>query len=144
MIRAYIREDIAGMTLAITLVQESEGRTRHILRIVEGGSNTILGWEELPDHPDPNIDPTLRLRDSEAHALLEALTSHYKGAEDTRALRRDYDAERERVDRLTETLGAIVGNLSGLAYAVNTSERAEPVPTAEQWRKTAEEGRGPR
>lgn len=45
--------------------------------------------------------------DGEARALLEALTRHYSGTEDTRALRKDYDDERKRVDKLAETLSVI-------------------------------------
>jgi hypothetical protein len=37
---------------------------------------------------------------------------HYGGAEDTRALRRDYDAERERVDALTAALVDVTRRLA--------------------------------
>lgn len=53
----------------------------------------------LPDRP------TLFLPDNHARALLDALSAHYGGTSDTRTLRRDYDAERARVDKM---LGAIL------------------------------------
>jgi hypothetical protein len=144
MIRAYLREDFAGRYLAVALIREGDGVPQQILRIEDAGSPTTYRWEDLPDVPSPDLAPTLEIGDSEARALLEALVRYYNGAEDTRALRRDYDHERERVDRLTEALGTVVGNLSAPPYAVNTSGRREPVFTAEQWRKISDAGRGVR
>lgn len=112
MIRAYIREDLPGMYLSVSIVKHYEGRARHILRIEDPGSQTVARWEELPDPPAGVVEPTLQLGDDEARALLEALTSHYSGVEDTRALRRDYDAERARVDTLTAALVDVTRRLA--------------------------------
>lgn len=112
MIRAYIREDLPGMYLSVSIVKHYEGRARHILRIEDPGSQTVARWEELPDPPAGVVEPTLQLGDDEARALLEALTSHYSGVEDTRALRRDYDAERKRVDTLTAALADVTRRLA--------------------------------
>jgi hypothetical protein len=112
MIRAYIREDLPGMYLSVSIVNHSEGRARQILRIENPGSPTTVRWEELPDPPVGIVEPTLQLGDSEARALLEALTSHYSGVDDTRALRRDYDAERARVDNLTAALVEVTHRLA--------------------------------
>lgn len=50
-------------------------------------------------------DPTvLSLPESVARALYEALGRHFGGGADAAALRKDYDAERARVDRLTDAL----------------------------------------
>ena len=57
--------------------------------------------------PCSDVQPTFTITDGEARALLEALTRHYSGTEDTRALRRDYDDERQRVDRLIGDLSVI-------------------------------------
>lgn len=119
MIRAFIREDLLGMSLGIALIQESDGLPRRILRIVEGGTDTVYRWEDLPDPPTPDIvAPTFQLGDSEARALLEALARHYAGAADVRALRRDYDAERKRVDLLTSALAGISSTLAEKAQAI--------------------------
>jgi len=42
-----------------------------------------------------------------ARALLDALSLHFGGTGDTRQLRRDFDAERGRVDKLTDALIAV-------------------------------------
>lgn len=39
-----------------------------------------------------------------ARVLLDALTAHYGGTGDTRALRQDYDGERKRVDRMIDAM----------------------------------------
>lgn len=62
--------------------------------------------------PCAEVQPTFTLTDGECRALLEALTRHYSGTEDTRALRRDYDDERKRVDRLAEALTGITRDLA--------------------------------
>lgn len=111
MIRAYIREDFPGMYLEISLVQVSDDVPRRILRIVDADAG-VYRWEDLPEQPPRDLTPTLQIGDSEARALLEALTRHYGGAEDTRALRRDYDAERTRVDTLTAALVDVTRRLA--------------------------------
>ena len=53
-------------------------------------------------------DQPLWLREDEARALYEALADHFgHSGNDTRALRRDYEAERARVDRL---IGHAIGS----------------------------------
>ena len=49
----------------------------------------------------------LSLRDDLARSLLDALTRYYHGAEDTRALRKDYDHEKQRVDKALDALIAL-------------------------------------
>lgn len=44
--------------------------------------------------------PTMRLTDGMARALLDALVQHYGGHSNLLSLRRDYDAERARVDKM--------------------------------------------
>ena len=103
MIRAYIRENLPMDSLEITLIQGSDGTPRRIMGMVDPAAG-IFRWEDLPEDSRHDVTPTLHLGDDEARALLEALVRHYNGAEDTRALRRDYDAERMRVDTLTSAL----------------------------------------
>jgi hypothetical protein len=107
MIRAYIREDLPGMFLEIALIQVSDDVPRRILRVVDAGTGTYQ-WEDLPDTPPRDLTPTLQIGDSEARALLEALSRHYGGVEDTRVLRADLDYERRRVDDLIGLMGAVI------------------------------------
>jgi hypothetical protein len=115
MIRAYVHHNypVSPDSITVSIVMHPpEGsfdvRPR-ILRL--GGDAFRVAWDEIP--PDGEIvEPTLRLDDSSGRALLDALGRHYEGAEDTRALRRDYDAERKRNDKLTD---AIIGIAQELA-----------------------------
>jgi hypothetical protein len=59
---------------------------------------------------DPGREVTLEplvLTEDRARALLTALIRYYDGGEDTRSLRKDYDAERIRVDRLLNVVSDI-------------------------------------
>jgi hypothetical protein len=46
--------------------------------------------------------PTLQLREDTARALLDILAQHFGGTSNTQQLRKDYDAERARVDKLIQ------------------------------------------
>ncbi len=115
MIRAHIQPDLYGFSLCISLVDHppegSFDMRPRIWRLGSADSTVSATWEEIP--PDGLIgQPTFRLSDEHARALLETLTRHYQGAEDTRALRRDYDAERGRVDGLIGHLAAVTRTLA--------------------------------
>jgi hypothetical protein len=76
-----------------------------------GDSREILQWEPLvmktitERASEPDGADWLQLPDDVAHAFYEALAEHFgHGGHDTRALRRDYDAERRRVDLLIDKL----------------------------------------
>lgn len=109
MIRAHIADHTFGFGIAILIADRpgdgSPGTPYRALRIGENGARR---WEEVTGAALGPSGATLTLEDGEARALLDALTRHFHGAEDTRALRRDYDDERKRVDRLTDTLGGVV------------------------------------
>ncbi|TYK45169.1 hypothetical protein [Actinomadura decatromicini] len=110
MIRAYIREDLPSLSLAVYLVDQQDGeRPSRILRIIEGGDATAVQWADLPTERF-DVEPTLRIGDSEARALLEALAGHYGGTTDMRTLRADLDYERRRVDELIALMGAVITN----------------------------------
>ncbi len=95
----------------IALIQVADDVPRRILRVVDGSAG-VYRWEDLPDERTRDLAPTLQIGDSEARALLEALARHYGGADDVRALRRDYDAERKRVDVLTSALVDVTRQLA--------------------------------
>ena len=102
-IRAYVSDDsFGGFTVRIALVIEQENEQPMLIRLGDG----LIGAVEAIE-PGTILEPTLTLPADHARALLDGLTRHYRGAEDTRALRRDYDAERARVDKLTGALIAI-------------------------------------
>ena len=107
MIRAYIREDLPGMFLEIALIQVADDVPRRILRVVDATTGTWQ-WEDLPDTPPRDLAPTLQLGDSEARALLEALTRHYGGTDNVQALHAHLDHERQRVDGLISLMGAVI------------------------------------
>lgn len=105
MIRAYIHDSYMAGDLAVSILNEfepdpGERPARLILRLGDSGSSPI--WEPLDYSLGPK--PTLTLGHDAAHALLAALTTHYQGVDDQRALRKDYDAERKRVDGLINVL----------------------------------------
>lgn len=113
MIEVRLREQYVSDFLEVFVIRQDGGQ-RFILH--QGDSMTTT-WDELPAPgaaiADPMIEPTFRLPFDSGRALLEALVRHYNGAEDTRALRRDYDAERKRVDEQNKTIGDIARMLAG-------------------------------
>jgi hypothetical protein len=112
-IRAQVHKDWAsfGVTILLTDQLDDDTRPREIFHLIspEGGS-PYFKREEI-DFGCP-VQPTLVLQDDMARALLDALMHHYQGAEDTRAVRRDYDAERARVDKLTDALISLADKLA--------------------------------
>lgn len=100
------------MTAQARVVDEpwADGVAVYLLR--RGDGITLI---ERPNHVNgpgaldpvnPGVDPgpSLHLADDMALQLLEALAHHYGRATDATHLRRDYDAERRRVDTLTGAL----------------------------------------
>lgn len=103
MIRAQVIEDWSRFGIAVLISQHTEdGKRIATLHFNEG----VASWEPPPTGAAP-IDPTLRLDHEEANALLVALTNHYQGVDEQRALRKDYDHERGRVDKLIDVVTTI-------------------------------------
>jgi hypothetical protein len=105
MIRAYVHETMSfGYDVAISILNEQSGDDngrpyRRVLHLRDDGARE---WAEL-DYNSP-LAPTFTLHHDEAAAVLAALTNHYQGADDQRALRKDYTDERARVDKLTDAV----------------------------------------
>lgn len=95
-VKAYIRDDFLGGRLGIMWRIEHEGQPTMY-------SNGDMIAVPPADNTALEIEP-LRLNDEFARALLTALLAYYEGGEDTRSLRRDYDAERKRVDKMLDAL----------------------------------------
>jgi len=99
---AHIRDQWERRGIEVGLVRPS---------VLEGNPPRFRNWAtgQWETMPDPAIEagPDLKLfldQDS-ARALYEALAEHYgHGANDVRSLRRDYDQERARVDKLINHL----------------------------------------
>jgi len=108
-IRAYVDHAVFGAALNVSLVWRGEqpGDPRRILRLHADGDGeqhrVWTSWEALD--PDVVTAPTLTLGHDEAIALMGALHTHYQGVDDQRMLRKDYDAERGRVDKM---IGALI------------------------------------
>lgn len=112
MIRVYIRESFFGDSLAVFIIRQNE-YDKQILRMRDGQRH----WDELPPPGSAvtgdNEEPSFEIPFDVGHAVLDALVRHYQGAEDTRALRRDYDAERARVDEQSRAIADIARMLAG-------------------------------
>lgn len=111
----YVNEDPLGRGLSVSFVGNFEnGSGVMILRLTDSGT----AWESLDvDDLTTPQEPTFRLPSDAGRALLDALMRHYNGAEDTRALRRDYDAERKRADEQAKVLADVVRTLAGKVRA---------------------------
>ena len=94
--KAYIEDDWERDGIALALVLDSGNRERTLYDF----SGLSLRTYEPDFRPmGENDDARLRIRTEAARALYEALADHFGHAgHDARALRRDYEAERKRVD----------------------------------------------
>lgn len=104
--RAYVQTDWGrdGVAVWLSLKRWWDGAARlSIVQPVE----LVLSDVDQPEAVDINQGPTLRLTDDMARALLDALVQHYGGHSNVQTLRRDYDAERARVDKMTAALISI-------------------------------------
>lgn len=95
--QAFIDTDIMRAGLSIVFVREQHDGAR----LVSNGSSS---WIVHPGAATTSDVEPLRLSDDEGRALLAGLLRHYNGADDARMLRKDYDAERKRVDLLIDRL----------------------------------------
>lgn len=110
MIRAYIRDQwgiswgagALGIDIVREIPHEDGGRPRRWI-LVLGADGAAEGWMEI--NYNAEIKPTMVLGPDESAALCIALNNHYQGVDDQRALRKDYDNERGRVDKL---IGALI------------------------------------
>lgn len=104
LISVYLREHFVSDALDVFVVNRHEDQ-RCVLYIENSGA---LRWDEIGDERVADVpQPTFTLPFDSGRALLEALTRHYNGAEDTRQLRKDYEFERQRVDSLIGALTRI-------------------------------------
>lgn len=111
-IRVHVRSHPVSDCLDVFVLREAD-YGRFVLHTED--SNTFR-WDELPPPTaalsDSMLEPTVVLPFDSGRALLQALIEHYQGAEDTRALRRDYDNERKRVDEQAKVIADIARALA--------------------------------
>ena len=103
-VRVYIDNDFIGDGIRV-LVGRTTGADR--LMYVRGGEDTEFIESGLVSST-VEVPQFARIPDDVGMALRDALIVHYGGAPETQWLRKDYDAERGRVDKL---MGAIVDRL---------------------------------
>lgn len=117
-IRAHIMQRSWADLVEVFIVDhQQDGRTR-LLRM-DSENDRAYHWEEHEDGAAVNAAddrPTYLLPHDTGRALLQALVEHYQGVEDTRALRRDYDAERKRVDSQAATISDICTALARRSF----------------------------
>lgn len=96
--RASVREDFTRNGVSIALAS-----TSRTIYDFTGVTQRALTDDEV--YAEPGRGERLVLTDDVARALYEALAVHYgHTGHDMRALRKDYEHERGRVDRLTDAL----------------------------------------
>lgn len=91
---AHISVDYVSQGIKVIVIRRNGDRVE-ILKDL--GSNTTFSVWEAVD-PNTQAPSEIRVPADVAKALLDALLDHYRGGHDARQLRKDYDAERARVD----------------------------------------------
>jgi hypothetical protein len=92
---AHIETDFIGQGIAVNVIRRNGDRI-DVLKDL-GGADRFQVWETAD--PMATTAPFgIRIPDDVAKALFDALLDHYRGGHDARELRKDYDAERARVD----------------------------------------------
>lgn len=95
--RAHVAHEWQRDMVGIAVVRDHGGR-REILQ----WNGVAIGTREADEgYRQEDEQDRLHIREDDARAIYEALAEHFgHNGHDTRALRRDYDDERKRVDRL--------------------------------------------
>lgn len=102
--RAHVEFDPTsfGVRIAVT---HGGGREGPITQVYQWEPLVVRTYDASEGATEPNAADWLRLPEEDARALYEALAEHFGHAgHDIRALRKDYDAERKRVDTFIEHL----------------------------------------
>lgn len=97
--RAYVTHAFHHDAVDVYLgVDNLDGR-RSVFQPVELVAGVVESNAAVPDH-----GPTMRLPEPVARALLDALAAHFGGTGEVQTLRKDYLAERARVDKMIDYL----------------------------------------
>ncbi len=98
MIKAFVREDPARGQVFVHVIHRSDDGSRLGLRVEDGASS----WEKVA--PGCESPAAYVFSYEIAYVVAEAFQTLLEGHEDTRALRKDYDQERVRVDKMLAAL----------------------------------------
>ena len=110
MIRVHVSESLMALGTSVHVVDNFENGAGHVILRLDGNATR---WEPFdPNDVTEAPEPTFRLPLDVGRAVLDALVRHYNGAEDTRSLRRDYDAERKRVDEQAKLIADVARTLA--------------------------------
>jgi hypothetical protein len=94
-----------GIDIWITM----RGDDRNDRLVLSPQVNGPMGWQLLDPAGGIQPDPTITVPDEAGRAVLDALLRHYEGASDMHTVRGDLLHERDRVDRLLNTVCMIAG-----------------------------------
>lgn len=108
MIRAHVSEPFFGLSSLEVVIADHRQEGRVVVMHLDDDGR--VRWDEHDPQTQPK--PTLTLPMDTGRALLDALTQHYQGAEDSRQLRQDYERERSRVDEQAKVLADIARTLA--------------------------------
>ncbi len=97
--RAYVNNDFPRDQVVIYLGERCDDG-----RVSVGEPTDIVFRTMEPMEAAAERGPTLRLSESMARALLDALVAHFGGTAEVQTLRKDYLHERARVDKMIEHL----------------------------------------
>lgn len=98
--RAHVKGDWVRDGVAIAIVTHRRGDGHNVVRQWTDVYREYEPHEAISDHEDGGNADWLRIPEREARALYESLAEHFgHTGNDVRALRRDYEAERGRVDK---------------------------------------------
>lgn len=98
--KAAVEQDFVAQGVRVYLMVRRADGTGAVTPAVAQPVDVVLSDTD----PYVQVEPFLRLPEEAAHALLDALAAHFGGTSDVRALRRDLEAERKRVDRFIDHL----------------------------------------
>ena len=100
--KGYVKDDWERDGVAVAILRERGSRRK--LLTWSAGEVRVLD-DDGRSRPEDDSESFLHIQEDDARALYEALADHFGHAgHDIRALRRDYDSERKRVDGLIEHL----------------------------------------
>jgi hypothetical protein len=99
-IRAHVVHDFFLRGIGVYIVDSID---EHRARVMQPEGSF---WQWVEHDPATNLDlpPTFRLPEDAARALLDSLAGHFGGVSEVQTLRKDYLAERGRVDKLTDAI----------------------------------------